>query len=190
MFAAVFAAAAITLAPQDAPPPPPSEPVTLEEVTVTGRPLDTLIREFVTEVAEPNRGRGLARWHSRLCVGVVNLRAETAQHLVDRVSTVASDVGLDIGEPGCVPNLVIVATDDADGMANTLVEDHRRALRMGGSGMDAGGRAARPPGPSTRPKRYGAAHRRSRKYAAALSYRRSEHSGTSVHGIVPERHFN
>ena len=124
--------AAEAVAPQDA-------PVRLEDVTVTGRPLDSLIRDFVSEVAEPNPRRGLARWSGDICVGVANLRADAAQYLADRVSTVAEDLGLDPGQPGCTPTIMIVATGDGGELARTLVDERRRAFRMGGSGMDRGG---------------------------------------------------
>ncbi len=114
------------------------EAVELEDVTVVGRSLTDLIRGFTTEVAEPNRFRGLARWDTRICVSAVNLRVDTAQYLIDRVSTIAEDVGLEAGEPGCKPNLVIVATDDGGALARQLVSERRRAFRMGGSGMDRG----------------------------------------------------
>ena len=116
------------------------QPITLEDVTVTGRPLDALIRNFVAEVAEPNRHRGLARWNDRICVGVANLRPEAAQYMADRVSTIAEDVGLEVGGPGCTPNIVI-ATADAETTARSLVHDRLRAFRKGGAGMDRGAAA-------------------------------------------------
>jgi hypothetical protein len=119
----------------------PDVAVELEDVVVTGRSLDTTIRNFVGEVAEPNRGRGLARWDGEICVGVSNLQAETAQYLADRVSTVAGDLGLQPGAPGCAPNILVIATDDAESIARTLVRERRRAFRMGGAGMDRGGSA-------------------------------------------------
>ena len=112
--------------------------VDLGEIEITGRPLDTMIRSFVNEVAEPNRRRGLARWDRPICVGVANLRAEPAQYIVDRVSTVAEDLGLDTGGPGCAPNVIIVASDQPSALARDLTQDRRRAFRMGGSGMDRG----------------------------------------------------
>lgn len=118
----------------------PAEPAAtdLSDVEVTGRPLDTMIRDFVGEVAEPNRRRGLARWDGYLCVGVANLRAEPAQYIVDRVSTVAEDMGLRPGEPGCAPNVIIIASDAPSALAEQLTRDRRRAFRMGGAGMDRG----------------------------------------------------
>ncbi|WP_054111913.1 hypothetical protein [Brevundimonas sp. AAP58] len=122
-------------------PAQPDVAVELEDVVVTGRSLDTMIRNFVGEVAEPNRGRGLARWDGEICVGVSNLQADAAQYLADRVSTVAEDLGLQPGAPGCAPNILVIATDDAEGIARTLVSERRRAFRMGGAGMDRGGSA-------------------------------------------------
>lgn len=129
-------------APQAAPAPQAADPgraADLEDVEVTGRPLDSMIRNFVNEVAAPNRGRGLARWDDQICVGVANLRNEPAQYIADRVSTVAEDIGLTPGQPGCTPNIMIVATDDGAALAQQLVAERGRAFRMGGSGMDRGG---------------------------------------------------
>ncbi|WP_339913191.1 hypothetical protein [uncultured Brevundimonas sp.] len=128
--------------------------VRLEDIEVTGRPLDTLIRDFVNEVAAPNPDRGLARWQGEVCIGVANLRAETAQYLVDRVSTVAEDLGLRPGAPGCRPDVMIVASDDPDNLAETLVRERPRAFRAGGSGMDRGGAALRAFQASDQPVRW------------------------------------
>jgi hypothetical protein len=121
----------------------PADPVAVDlgDVEVTGRPLEAMVRDFVGEVAEPNRRRGLARWDRDICVGVANLRNEPAQYIADRISTVAADLNLQAGAPGCTPNLLIVATEDGNALAGTLVRERRRAFRMGGSGMDRGGDA-------------------------------------------------
>ena len=129
------------MTPQLAQTVPQSAPSDLEDITVVGRPLETMIRDFVNEVAAPNRHRGMARWHSKICVGVANLSAEPRQYILDRVSTVAEDVGLDAGAPGCTPNVIIIATDQPDALSENLVRERRRAFRMGGAGMDRGGDA-------------------------------------------------
>jgi hypothetical protein len=158
-------AALLVAAPMQTPPPAPQaaipqsapaaeEPVELGEVEVTGRSLDTMIRSFVDEVAEPNHRRGLARWDDRICIGVANLRAEPAQYIIDRVSTVAEDLGVIPGEPGCTPNVIIVASDDPSALARDLVRERRRAFRMGGSGMDRGGDALEAFVSSDRPVRW------------------------------------
>ena len=113
------------------------EPVRLEDIEVTGRPLDTMILNFVDEVAAPARNRGLARWDNRVCVGVANLRNDVGQYIVDRVQTVAQDLGLETGRPGCQPNVMIVAAADADAATEALTQRRQRFM-MGGSGMDRG----------------------------------------------------
>lgn len=140
--AALLAAAPMQTPPQTPPTAssqaPQQDAVDLGEVEVTGRPLDAMIRSFVEEVAAPNRRRGLARWDDRICIGVANLRAAPAQYIIDRVSTVAQDLGVVPGDPGCTPNVIIIASADPDALAREMVEERRRAFRMGGSGMDRG----------------------------------------------------
>ncbi len=146
MLFAALTAALLATSPQSPPQDPPvatDAPVALEDITVTGRSLDTMIRDFVGQVAEPNRNRGLARWSNEICVGVANFRQEPAQFLADRVSTVAEDIGLTPGGPGCSPNILVIATDDGDSLAASLVDQRGRAFRMGGAGMDRGGAALR-----------------------------------------------
>ncbi len=165
MLALTLAAVMATSAPQAVPStmqepanPPvsaPQEPATdLQDIDVIGHPLQSMIRDFVNEVAAPNRNRGLARWKSSICVGVVNLKPEPAQYILDRVSTVASDFGLNPGQPGCTPNVVVIATSDPDGLSQAMVEERRRAFRMGGAGMDQGGSALQRFVSSDRPVRW------------------------------------
>ncbi len=161
MAGALFAAPPATLpdaarqAPAVTQDPTAAQPsLELEDVEVTGRSLDSMIRDFVVEVAEPNRDRALARWNGRVCVGVANLRGETARYISDRVSTVAADIGLEVGPPGCTPNVLVVATDDGGALAQTLVRERRRAFRMGGAGMDRGGAALRDFTRTDRPVRW------------------------------------
>jgi hypothetical protein len=71
-------------------------------------------------------------------VGVANLSPDVAQHLVDRISQTAMELGLEPGEPGCNPNIVVVATVDSDAVATALVEEDRRVFRPGGADMDLG----------------------------------------------------
>ncbi|HYD27492.1 hypothetical protein [Brevundimonas sp.] len=139
-------AIALAAAPMQEPPQEQAAqqaPQALEDVVITGRPLDDMIRRFVDEIAAPNRGRGIARWRDRICIGVANLRTEPAQYIVDRVSTVAGDIGLTPGQPGCAPNVIIIASDQPAALAEALVAQRRRAFRMGGSGMDRGNGALR-----------------------------------------------
>lgn len=145
MFAALMVAATLAL-PQDQTAPPAPVPgsdpiVRLEDVVVDARRLEDAAREFVDEVADPVRRRGMARWHRGVCVGVANLQPETAQYLIDRVSDVARGIGLASSEPPCHPTILIVATTDADAFTEQFIAMRPRLFRPGGSGMDQGGAA-------------------------------------------------
>lgn len=114
------------------------EPTDLDEILVQGRSLETTTQTFVREVGAPARTRGLARWRGGLCAGVANLRPETAQFIVDRVSDVAREVGLTAGAPGCTPNVLVIATRDAKAFTPMFVASRPRLFVVGGSGMDRG----------------------------------------------------
>lgn len=103
----------------------------VEGIVVLGMPLRDQVETFVDEVTAPPPGRGPARWNERsgVCVGVVNLARATAQIMADRVSDVAGGLGLRVGEPGCSPNIIIIATDDAPGLTRAMVERSPNAFR-------------------------------------------------------------
>lgn len=113
----------------------------LADIVVEGRDLREATRDFVGEVSAPVRRRGLARWHRGVCVGALSLQAEAARYLVDRVSTVAEDLGLDPGDPGCTPNVIIIGTDNGQAMARSLVQSRPREFDTGVSGANLGDRA-------------------------------------------------
>ncbi len=108
----------------------------LPDVVVQGRSLDEATRDFVGQVAAPPRGRGLALWRGRVCVGAVGFQRDAGQYLVDRVSTVAEDLGVEIGDPGCTPNVVIAGAEDGQAMAQELVSRERRAFDTNISGAN------------------------------------------------------
>jgi hypothetical protein len=123
----------------------PSQPI--DEIEVRGRRMDEIefdlhrfVMDFVLEVTAMPPGRGLARWQRSVCVGVHNLENTAAQYLVDRISLLAVEVGLEPGEPGCTPQVMIVFTTDADEVATRMVEQDRRLFRpvagLAGTNLD------------------------------------------------------
>lgn len=120
--------------------PEPDTPIELEGSVVTAT-LEDLAREFVATASAPANYRGLARWERELCLGVVGLRPDAAHQIIDRVSDVARELEVPLGEPGCAPNAVIIATDDAQTMADSLVGERRRAFRIGFTRSNPGSRA-------------------------------------------------
>jgi len=104
------------------------------QVTARRRAAYEAARTFIDAVVETPPNRGLARWDGTVCVGVANMRADIAQPLIDRISDNVASLGLLVGEPGCRPNVLIVATNDGAGMARALVEAKPRAFNPGVSG--------------------------------------------------------
>jgi hypothetical protein len=114
-----LAAVAIALgAPQEA----PQQPTQLPDVAVENRPLEEIVREFVGEVTDPAPGFGPARWDRKLCVRVAYLRPDLARFMVDRIGRVARQVGVGTGDPGCRPNVLVIAAADGQEMARAMVE--------------------------------------------------------------------
>ncbi|WP_395945415.1 hypothetical protein [Brevundimonas sp.] len=118
-------------------------PAELGDVTVTGRRLEPQVQSFIDDIAASPRGRGLARWDRTICVGVANMNSRYAQFMVDRVARAAVDVGLGVGEPGCRPDIMIVAAADARALATALVDDNPRGFRPARSNTDLGSSALR-----------------------------------------------
>jgi hypothetical protein len=128
---------------QDPPAPTPQEPpvTQLDDIVVTPERLEELAQEFVDSLAAPARGRGLARWESKVCLGVVNFRTPVAHQLIDHISAVAEDVGVMLDEPGCAPNVLIIGTADGQALASSMVDRHRRQFRYGYTRSNRGSRA-------------------------------------------------
>lgn len=96
-------------------------PTTVEDVIVVGETLEERAATFVDEVAQPVRGRGLARWTRPACFGVVNFEGEMARQIADRLVARADELGLPAGELDCDPNVLIIGAVDAPDVARGWV---------------------------------------------------------------------
>ncbi|MBX9706560.1 MAG: hypothetical protein K2X61_01350 [Caulobacteraceae bacterium] len=110
----------------------------LDDIVVEGRTLSEAVRQFVDDVIAAPLDRGPARWTRRVCVGVVNLRPEAGQVIADRVGMLAADTGLPVGEPGCGPNILVMATDDGAALAQAMSVSNPRIFRPGYAGATLG----------------------------------------------------
>src|SRR5205814_2783877 len=106
-----------------------------DEIIVRGRRISEIdadlrieVDKFVSQVAAAPPERGYARWHRRVCVSVKNLGRDAAQYLVDRISRLAAEVGLEPGEPGCSPAVVILFTTNGKETARRLVDEQPGVL--------------------------------------------------------------
>jgi hypothetical protein len=132
---------AVQLSAQPAAPEQPAaaaqpEQDAIDEVVVRGRrmsevgsDLRIVVRDYIGEVVARPPGRGYARWHRSVCIGVHNLESTAAQYIVDRISQLAAEVGLTPGEPGCLPDVIVIFATDAKQVAAAIVEKWPRLLR-------------------------------------------------------------
>lgn len=108
---------------QNAPPAPEAE------VVVTAQRTEDLVRTFVAEIAVAARGANqLARWDRRICPGLSGMKARYARPVLDRIAQHAYEVGLDVGEPGCKPNVLVLVTTTPDEITAQMVESNRDVL--------------------------------------------------------------
>ena len=124
LLAAVLASGAQT---HDAPATPP--PVELQDITVEGRSTRQAAQQFVRRIATAPAGARLGRWNTPICVSVANLKAPYGQMLADRIGEVAHELRISVGEPGCSPNVLVIAGEDGPAMASALVEGWRLRFR-------------------------------------------------------------
>lgn len=146
LIAALFSAAALMgqVAPAQAT-PPQDAPTAVEDVEVNARRQSAYeaARRFADQAVEAPPGRGLARWDGKVCVGVVNMRADAAQPLIDRISDRLEELDIGYGAPGCEPNIVIIAAADGAAAARAMVSARPRAFDTGISGTHLTDRALR-----------------------------------------------
>ena len=85
-------------------------PETLQEVTVTAHriELEKRISKFVGEItARQNFDEGIARWHRPVCPLVSGLPRDDGEFILGRVSEIARDAGVKLGDEQCKPNFYI-----------------------------------------------------------------------------------
>lgn len=129
MLASLFSALALSSTAQATPQDAPGQAYQVPDIIIDGRRLEEVATEFVDEVADPPGHTHISRWNSAMCISMVNMRAPYGQLFVDRVASHATELDVDIGAPGCTPNVVIVATQNGRATAEHLVEEAGLSFR-------------------------------------------------------------
>lgn len=138
---AAFALTALMLMQSEAEPAPAQvgRVVESEDVVVVA-PRAEEVRAFVDALSAEAESGQLARWDRQICPGVMGARTDAAEFLLDRIAVRAYEVGLDVGEPGCRANVLILVTDESDAVAQSL--QSTRAVSYYGQSGNTRGRAA------------------------------------------------
>lgn len=110
-----------------------------DTITVTGT---SMTRQEARTIAQaharalmgtPVSGQN-ARWAEPLCIGAVGVRQTTAVPVIDRIEAVVRAAGARLGNPGCLPNVVLLFTRDAD--AGYAEIERRRPDLLSGTSAD------------------------------------------------------
>lgn len=110
-------------------PDPLQDEAVVDDVVVTGTPLEALTRQFTEEASKPVAGRGLARWAEPVCIGVFNLRADVGRQIADGLAYRGGEFGVPINDSACQPNVLIVGVDDGKLFASEWVSQRYRDFR-------------------------------------------------------------
>lgn len=105
------------------------DPTVLDDIIVNATPSEAQALRFIDQVGAPPSGRRLARWERSLCISIAGLDAYYAQFLIDRVNAVGTSVGLNPGQPGCTPQVLIIFTADPDAAAGRLIDEDLSTFR-------------------------------------------------------------
>jgi hypothetical protein len=121
--------------------PQPPRDTTVDSLVITAPPAQAPIDSigaFVGAVSEQTANGRLARWDRKVCPGVIGLKPPHGQILIDRIAVIAVSVGLEPGDPGCKANMIIVATDDGQALARSVVDGNPRGFARYESGATRG----------------------------------------------------
>lgn len=139
---AILSALAILQAgPATTPPPPAGNTVESLVVTAPGKTDQEQIAGFVSDITARGADKRVARWDRKVCPGVIGMKPQYAQVMIDRIAAVAQAVGLEVGAPGCKANILIIATDSSDAMVRQAVKDHPGAFGKYDFGVSRGQKA-------------------------------------------------
>jgi hypothetical protein len=82
------------------------------DILVTGQNIDQQISDFVGALTQaPPRGQ-LGRFETRVCPAAFGLQPGQKAAVIARLRQVAEAAGLEVGKPGCIPNMLLIVTTD------------------------------------------------------------------------------
>ena len=96
------------------------------EIVVTGsaEEMERQIRSFVGALT-PAAPRGqLSRFESSICPGVAGLPPDQKESVIARMRRVGEAAGLEVGKPGCTPNVMLMVTSDKRAFIEALKRKH------------------------------------------------------------------
>jgi hypothetical protein len=84
-----------------------------QEIVVTGNAdVERQLIDFVGALTQAPVGGQLSRFESAVCPTAVGVKPTQKEAIIARMRVVAKAAGLTVGRPGCVPNVLLVVTND------------------------------------------------------------------------------
>jgi len=129
--------AAFSLMGGQAPATPPGDPIRAAEpsgatIVVTGS-RNELFEAYIDALTKTRGNQQIARWNGHICPRALGLDAAHNGYLAARVVEIAKANGVLVERGACVPNILIVVTDEADRFVDLLLERH--PLLFGNDGV-------------------------------------------------------
>jgi len=89
-----------------------SGPAEESEIVVTGRDMEQQVREFVGALTQAPPRSQLSRFERPACPAAFGLAPGDKQAVTSRMRKVAKAAGVDVGGAGCIPNVLVLVTED------------------------------------------------------------------------------
>lgn len=125
----------------------PQPGVTADSIVVTGNPERKAIIKRMTGAISRPHDRQLARFDGKVCFEVGGVNAPYDSIMAERMMQDARDAGVEVGKPGCRPNIVVVLADHVQAELERLAKEGHTASKLGLEDKDLK-HAAQGPGPA------------------------------------------
>jgi hypothetical protein len=118
-----------------------------DSIVVTGNPQRKAIIKRMTSAISRPHDRQLARFDGKVCFEVGGVYAPYDRIMAERMMQDARDAGVEVGKPGCRPNIVVVLADHVQAELQRLAKEGHTASSLGleDKALD---QAAQGPGPA------------------------------------------
>jgi hypothetical protein len=96
-------------------------PPVIEEITVTGSRLKTIVRNFIEMATMPSPIGQVSRWKVPLCPKTTGMSPAFTDFVTKRIREIGRDVGVPVNaNESCSPNLQIIFTEHPQEMLDTI----------------------------------------------------------------------
>jgi len=100
--------------------PPAAQLLPNQPIIVEGRDLRDRASDYVDKMLPTTFAGQFGRYEDPICVKTVGLTEPLSREVIDRMQLVAKTVGVEVDNPSCTPNLILITTPDKRALIATL----------------------------------------------------------------------